>query len=183
MKNFLLVFGILFTIISCKDNAIPKPKAQLALEYPTAKYALLNDGCSYQFYKNELAEVKKIGNCNLELHYPKMKATIYVNYSNVNNNIDKLLQDAQNLTYKHAVKANDIAEQPYVNTKDKVYGMFYQVGGNAATNAQFYITDSTKNFINASLYFYSKPNFDSILPAADYLKNDMKKIIETIKWQ
>ena len=61
--------------------------------------------------------------------------------------------------------------------------MFYQVGGNAATNAQFYVTDSTKNFVTASMYFYSKPNFDSILPAADYIKNDMKQIIESIKWK
>jgi hypothetical protein len=29
----------------------------------------------------------------------------------------------------------------------------------------------------------SKPNFDSILPAADYIKNDMRKIIESIKWK
>ena len=101
----------------------------------------------------------------------------------VQNNLDKLLTDAQKLTFEHAIKANDIAEQPYVNTYSKVYGMFYQVGGNAATNAQFYATDSTKNFITASMYFYSKPNFDSILPAADYIKNDMKKIIESIKWK
>jgi gliding motility-associated lipoprotein GldD len=58
--------------------------------------------------------------------------------------------------------------------------MFYQVGGNAATNAQFYVTDSTRNFVTASMYFYSKPNFDSILPAADYIKNDMKQMIESL---
>ena len=61
--------------------------------------------------------------------------------------------------------------------------MFYEVGGNAATNAQFYVTDSTKNFIVGSLYFYAKPNFDSILPAADYVKNDIRKIMETIEWK
>jgi hypothetical protein len=29
----------------------------------------------------------------------------------------------------------------------EVFGMFYQVGGNAATNSQFYVTDSTNIFL------------------------------------
>jgi gliding motility-associated lipoprotein GldD len=46
--------------------------------------------------------------------------------------------------------------------------MFYQVDGNAATNSQFYATDSTKHFVTG--LFYAKPNFDSIMPAASYIK-------------
>ena len=112
-----------------------------------------------------------------------MKATIYLTHKPVNNDIDKLLRDAQTLTYNHVVKADDIVEQPFINNKKKVYGMFYEVGGNAATNAQFYVTDSTKNFIVGSVYFYAKPNFDSILPAANYLKEDMRRILETLEWK
>jgi gliding motility-associated lipoprotein GldD len=112
-----------------------------------------------------------------------MKATVYLTYKKVNGDLEKLLIDAQKLTYEHVIKANDIAEQPYVNLRHKVFGMFYQVGGNAATNAQFYATDSTRNFLVGSMYFYAKPNFDSILPAADYIKNDMKHIIESLKWK
>ena len=75
-----------------------------------------------------------------------MKATIYLTYKPVNNNINKLLRDAQKLTYEHVIKADDILEQPYINSTNKVYGMFYQVDGNAATNSQFYVTDSTQTF-------------------------------------
>ena len=32
--------------------------------------------------------------------------------------------DAQKLTYDHVVKADDILEQPFINNKKKVYGMF-----------------------------------------------------------
>jgi hypothetical protein len=42
----------------------------------------------------------------------------------------------------------------------------YQVDGNAATNSQFYATDSTKHFLTARFL----PNFDSIMPAASYIK-------------
>jgi gliding motility-associated lipoprotein GldD len=112
-----------------------------------------------------------------------MKATIYLSYIPVNNNIKLLLQDAQKLTYKHVIKADDILEQPYINYEKRVFGMFYQVDGNAATNTQFYVTDSTKNFVTGSVYFYAKPNFDSIMPAASYIKNDVQNLMESLKWK
>ena len=183
MKSSIFFTLICLSLLSCGDEKMPKPTGQLSLEYPPAKYMKFSNSCGFDFDKNELAEVKATSNCGLEIHYPKMKATVYLTYKPVQNNLEKLLTDAQKLTYEHVIKANDIAEQPYVNLDRKVYGMFYQVGGNAATNAQFYVTDSTRNFVTASMYFYSKPNFDSILPAADYIKNDMKQMIASIKWK
>ena len=127
--------------------------------------------------------IKENKDCGFTLTYPKMKATIYLTYKTVNGDIDKLLRDAQKLTYEHVIKADDILEQPFVNKDKKVFGMFYQVDGNAATNSQFYATDSTKHFVTGSVYFYAKPNFDSIMPAADYIKNDMQTLMETLKWK
>ena len=183
MKSSIFFTLLFLSLLSCGDEKMPKPTGQLSLEYPPAKYMKFSNSCGFDFDKNEMAEIKVTSNCGLEIHYPKMKATVYLTYKPVQNNLEKLLVDAQKLTYEHVIKANDIAEQPYMNLDRKVYGMFYQVGGNAATNAQFYATDSTRNFVTASMYFYSKPNFDSILPAADYIKNDMKQIIESIKWK
>lgn len=183
MKSSIFFTLLCLSLLSCGDEKLPKPTGQLSLEYPPAKYMKFSNSCGFDFDKNELAEVKATSSCGLEIHYPKMKATVYLTYKPVQNNLETLLVDAQKLTYEHVIKANDITEQPYMNFERKVYGMFYQVGGNAATNAQFYATDSTRNFVTASMYFYSKPNFDSILPAADYIKNDMKQIIESIKWK
>lgn len=180
-KNFLYFFILL--LISCGDETIPKPSAQLSLEYPNATYGELNSNCSFTFMVNDLAKIKSSAPCVFEINYPKMKGTIYITYKEVNNNIDNLLRDAQKLTYDHVVKADEIATQPYINKEKKVFGMFSEVGGNAATNAQFYVTDSTKNFIYGSMYFYAKPNFDSILPAASYIKDDIRKIMETIEWK
>jgi gliding motility-associated lipoprotein GldD len=132
---------------------------------------------------NSEAILKGENNCGFAISYPKMKATIYLTYKPVNNNINKLLRDAQKLTYEHVIKADDILEQPYLNPAQKTYGMFYQVDGNAATNSQFYVTDSIKHFVIGSVYFYAKPNFDSIMPAASYVKNDMQRLMETLKWK
>lgn len=179
----IVLLSLTLFFVSCGDETLPKPKGQLRLDYKSPTYGKLNSDCHYSFDINDQIKVKSIEPCSFELHYPKMKATVYLSYKNVNNNIENLLKDAQKLTYDHVIKADEIAEQPFMNKDKKVYGMFYEVGGNAATNVQFYVTDSTKNFLVGSLYFYAKPNYDSILPAADYIKNDIRTIMETIEWK
>jgi gliding motility-associated lipoprotein GldD len=188
LKNFnyrvglTLVFaGLLVT--SCKDDVLPKPSSQLRLDYSVADYVTFKNNCPFTFNMNSDVVIKENKDCGFTLTYPKMKATIYLTYKTVNGDIDKLLRDAQKLTYEHVIKADDILEQPFVNKDKKVFGMFYQVDGNAATNSQFYATDSTKHFVTGSVYFYAKPNFDSIMPAADYIKNDMQTLMETLKWK
>jgi len=171
------------TVLSCKKDVLPKPASFLRLDYPEAKYVNFENNCPFAFQMNEDAVIKGEKDCGFAITYPKMKATIYLTYKPVNGNIDKLLRDAQKLTYEHVIKADDILEQPYINSQKKVYGMFYQVDGNAATNSQFYVTDSTKHFLIGSVYFYAKPNFDSIMPAASYVKNDMQRLMETLKWK
>ncbi len=174
----------LFSIFSCKNEVLPKPPSYLRLDYTPADYVNFENSvlpCAFEI--NSEALIKGSKDSGVTITYPKMKATIYLTYKPVNNNIDKLLRDAQKLTYEHVIKADDILEQPYVNPSKKVYGMFYQVDGNSATNSQFYVTDSTKHFVTGSVYFYAKPNYDSIMPAASYVRNDMQRLMETLKWK
>lgn len=181
--KFSCVFLFLLALVGCKNEVLPKPSGQLRLDYKEAQYVNFQNSCSYSFQMNSEAIIKEKTPCNFEINYPKMKATIYLSYKPVQNNLKILLKDAQKLTYEHVIKADAITDQPFLNRKDKVYGMFYQVNGNAATNAQFYVTDSTKNFIDCSVYFYAKPNFDSVYPAISYVKNDMRRMMETLKWK
>lgn len=182
---FLLSFLVVFVALSCQNEATPKPDAFLRLDYPEANYITFESQCPFVFDLNE-EMAKKIAiqsNCNITLDYPKMKAKLFLTYMKVDNNLNALLRDAQKLTYEHVVKADDITEIPFMNDKNKVYGMFYQVGGNAATNAQFYVTDSTNHFLTGSIYFYTRPNFDSIMPANSYITNDMQRLMETLVWK
>ncbi|SHF94151.1 protein involved in gliding motility GldD [Flavobacterium fluvii] len=185
-KKQLAIFAllvVLFSVFSCKDEVLPKPSSYLRLDYPVAEYVNFENKCPFTFEMNSEAVIKGEKDCGFTITYPKMKATIYLTYKPVNSNIDKLLRDAQKLTYEHVIKADDILEQPYLNPSKKVYGMFYRVDGNAATNSQFYVTDSTKHFVTGSVYFYAKPNYDSIMPAASYVRNDMQRLMETLKWK
>ena len=186
LKKIIGLFALMLLLVcavSCKDEVLPKPASQLRLDYPVAHYAHFSNHCPLEFDINEDAVIKEDKNCGFSIHYPKMKATIYLTYKQVNGNINVLLRDAQKLTYEHVIKADDILEQPSINPEKKVYGMFYRVNGNAATNAQFYATDSVRHFVTGSIYFYAKPKFDSIMPAASYVKDDMQRLLETIKWK
>lgn len=183
----LIFLAFLGVLISCGEEVQPKPKAYLALEYPEAEYSVFSKkNCPYSFEKNTIAFVKpsRVGNeCWINLEYGDLKGTIFITYQPVRNNLDSLLSDAQKLPLQHTIKADAIEGSVYSNTFNRTYGMFYQVLGNAASQAQFYLTDSTSHFLTGSVYFEAQPNFDSILPAAAYLKKDIRHLMETVEWQ
>jgi gliding motility-associated lipoprotein GldD len=184
MNKILVILILIFSLISCKSDPTPKPNGYLNLEYPLASYYTFSSNCPFQMQVNSNAKVKLLNNCSMSIIYPKLKATIYIDYLPVqNNNLKNMLRDAQKLTFEHTIKADEISELPFLNPNSKVFGMFYDVSGNAATNSQFYVTDSTKHFLRGSLYFYAKPNYDSIYPATSYIKNDMQFLMESLKWK
>ncbi|MEH6534882.1 MAG: gliding motility lipoprotein GldD [Psychroserpens sp.] len=188
-KLFILSTAVAF--FSCGNDPLPKPKAMLRLEYQKPAYSKVDVRLPFTFEKNRAAD--KISNIKLDgindsygvnINYPEMKGTIYLTYKKVNEtNLNNLLRDAQNITQKHTMKADEIESIIYENPEQNVFGMFYEVGGNAASQSQFYATDSINHFLSGSLYFYAKPNYDSIYPAAVYLKNDIRRIMESIEWK
>lgn len=182
MYRYLLLFlSILCVAASCEEAVVPKPKAMLRLDYSggeSKKY----EADYFSFSYNSLADVVR-SKGGYQLQYPSMKGTLFLNYKAIDGNLETLLSDAQKFAYEHVVKADAIYEQPFINTDNKVYGMFYEVKGDAASQAQFYVTDSTTHFLTGSLYFYSKPNYDSIYPAATYLQRDIRKLMESLRWQ
>lgn len=184
-KLTILCVVSIILCFSCKDDPKPKPKGFLALEYPEAKYKRLDIGCPYTFDKNTIAEVSPSKNkipCWIQLDYQEMNGSIFITYQPVKNNLDSLLTDAQKLPLQHTIKADVIEGDVYTNEIHQTYGMFYEVDGDAASQAQFYLTDSTDHFLTGSVYFKSLPNFDSIVPAAEYLKKDIRHLMESLRW-
>jgi len=179
--RLLSLFVFVFLLFSCEDATLPKPKAQLRLDYPAAEMKAYSTA-EFRLLHNSQAEMTRVNDAAYQLEYPAMKGTLFLNYKPVNNDLDVLLADAQKFAYEHVVKADAILEQPFVNPDDRVFGMFYEVKGDAASQAQFYVTDSTRHFLTGSLYFYSKPNYDSIYPAAIYLQDDIRKLMESLQW-
>ena len=177
-------------MVSCKEDTLPKPSAYLRLEYPKPNYVRSEIDMPFIFDKNTVSDSIRIENIDkngeskgITIEYRTLKGTIYLTYKKVDSNLITLLRDAQNLTQKHTLKADVIESRLFENPEKNVYGMFYEVGGNAASQSQFYATDSLHHFVSGSLYFYAKPNYDSLYPAAVYLKNDIKRIMESLEWK
>ena len=183
LRSVIFIF-ILTLLASCGGDApVPKPDAQLALNYSRPVYRSLNKDLPYTFDFNESAFAKANNDYSSSISYPELDAKIYLTYRAVDSNLRQLLIDGQKLSYNHNQMADAISENPYLNPEKRVYGMLYGVEGNAASNVQFYATDSTKHFLTAALYFNREPNYDSILPAVDYVKKDMFKMMESLRWK
>lgn len=181
-KISVLIVVCFCLFFACDEQAIPKPKAQIRLEYPPGNLLPLETD-NFKFQYNQLANAKLNAENAFSLEYPEMKGAIFLSYKKVEGNLEKLIVDAKRLSYEHAMKADNIVEQPYVNPNKEVYGTLFEVQGNAASQSQFFVTDSTEHFLTGSVYFYTKPNYDSILPAAAYLQNDIRRIIESLEWK
>jgi gliding motility-associated lipoprotein GldD len=189
MNHIQFVFKTIFFIISllilnsCTDDIQPKPKAYLYLEYTQPEYQRFINGCPFSFAISQESNIAFKDDCSATIFYPKLKAQIHLTYKTVNNNLSEILTDADKLTSKHTVKADAILPFPFENKTNKVFGILNEVQGESASNIQFHITDSIHHVITAALYFKVKPNYDSLYPAIDYIKNDMMNMMETVEWK
>ena len=77
-------------MVACENVQQPKPKAQLRLQYPQPDYKQLPDTYPFNFEYNNWVQLKRIAKTAPDLYYPKMKATLYLSYVGVENNIDSL---------------------------------------------------------------------------------------------
>ena len=178
--GFLL---ITLTIIACGETTLPKPNGLLSLKYQKSTYQTYQKKALYSFEYNKKAKIKRGVQQGDLIVYPNMKATLYLSYIPVKNNLDSLLTDAYKLPSKHISKADEIPERLFINPEQRVYGTLFKVVGNAASQLQFFLTDSIHHFMIGSLYFYSRPNYDSLLPALDYIEKDVIHLMETLEWK
>ena len=108
---------------------------------------------------------------------------IYISYKNIGKyKLERLINDAYNMTNKHTSRASGINDS-LMATPNGVHGIFFSVEGDVATANQFFLTDSTQHFLRGALYFDATPNEDSLQPVNRFLVDDMKHLINTLKWK
>lgn len=100
-----------------------------------------------------------------------------------NDNLEPLIADTRSLVYKHVSRAEGINEIPFYDRENSKYGILYALEGDVASTVQFFLTDSTKNFLRASLYFMATPNKDSLNPIIRFVKEDIEHMMETVRWK
>jgi len=102
--------------------------------------------------------------------------------STARNEFSKLVNDAFNLSYKNDIKAYSI-EDSIMHTPRGLTGIYFSLSGNVATAHQFFLSDTTTNFLRGALYFNATPNEDSLAPVNNFLQVDLKHLINTMQWR
>ncbi len=176
----ILFFFFLF--VSCSSNYTPKPRAFFKFDLPEKEYEKIDVDCNFSFEKPIYSVlVDKNKDCFYNLEFPSQKAVIHITYLPLQNNLLDHIEESRSLAYKHAVMADAILESVYINDNEKVYGLLYDYEGSSATATQFYLTDSVDHFFRGALYFNTEVT-DSILPINNFIKEDVRHLIESFKW-
>jgi len=175
--------------MSCQQNYTPKPNAYYRIDFPEKEYRMYDSICPFTFaypvYGTIAPELRRIPEpCCFNIVFPRYKGTIYLTYKEIDNDFDVFFEDNWHFLFKIAQRADAIDEYQIDIPETDVYGMIYYLSGNAASQVQFYVTDSIKNFLRGSLYFYtSKPNHDSLAPVVSFFRDDIVFMIESLRWK
>jgi gliding motility-associated lipoprotein GldD len=185
---YLVLYAVILICSSCENDYVPKPRGYQRIDLPKKEYVLYKADCGFTF---EIPTYSTIDidrhptseKCWYNLSYTPFNATLHLSYRPYRNQEDltRLTEDARTLVYKHTIKADEIYETQINNAY--LSGMLYELSGSTATNFQFYVLDSSGNFMRGALYFNSKTNIDSIAPSLSFLKEEVLHSIESLRWK
>lgn len=193
IKKELLFSLFVFFSMACNDAFIPKHAGYPKIELPQKTYTTFNHPhFSYTFdyptysvcvQDSNYMPQEKNNHQWLNIQLESLNATIYLTYKNfVKENLEKLIYDSYKFTNKQVYKATSI-EDSLINSPQGYKMIFYTVRGNAATTHQFFATDAKKHFLRGSLYLNSSPNEDSLKIITDFIKPDIIKLMQSLRFK
>ena len=179
---------LLFSLMGCSRPQPPKPRGYYRISFPPKNYVSLNKPVPYNFLIPVYAVVTPDTYNPAEkdwitIEIPSNNAQIHISYKKIDHNLARLIEESRRLVYDHVQKASAIEEQIFVNSGKRIYGTLYTLKGNSASQMQFYLTDSVRNFLRGALYIKEIPNYDSLRPVIGFLSEDVLKLIETAEWR
>ena len=184
MSLVLLAVGL----YSCESNWLPRPPGYNRIDLPKHEYQRLEQGYPYQLdfstYSKVEADSFNLGEKEwINLNYPDFGAKVHLTYKKIDQNTDfKILSnDAFNLTAKHQIKAYGI-EEAILLTPNGYSAVVAELTGEVPTQFQFFVTDSTSNFLRGAVYFNSALKNDSLAPIIEYIKLDMAHLINSVNF-
>jgi len=191
--KFLALAGAICLLISCNQVYTPKKRGYFKIDFPAHQYQSFDQkdypySFEYPIYASIIRdtsyfEARPENPYWINIDFPRFNAKIYISYKEIGpNSFDKLREDAFKMTFKHTYKASSI-EDSIMHTPNGIGGVFFNVGGNAATAKQFFVSDTTRNFLRGALYFDAAPNEDSLGIVNLFLQEDMAHLINSFRWK
>ncbi len=188
IKKITTVLSLCLLMACGGRGYTPKPRGYFRISFPEKTYQRFDSTFPYSFDYPKYATVRphpaaKPSDYWVNVDFPNQNAYIYLTYKHVENDIETFLEDTYTLAYKHTIRADAINESVYVNDSTNVYGLLYQIKGDAASSLQFFVTDSVEHFLRGALYFNVRPNKDSLAPVVKFIDSDVVRIMESIEWK
>ncbi|MBN2612062.1 MAG: gliding motility lipoprotein GldD [Bacteroidales bacterium] len=188
LRWFYIVIPLILAIACRQEPKNPRPHGYFRIDFPEKKYTQYTSNCHYRFEYPVYGRVVDYAGpgtepCWINIEFPGFGSKIHITYKNVDKNLMSLTEDIRTLAYKHIIKADDIVELPVTYPEKKVYGMIYDIKGNTASSVNFYLTDSSRQFLSGALYFNALPNKDSLAPVISFFHRDIEHLIETFHWE
>ncbi len=193
--RYLIIILAITLLTSCRpDTYTPKPRGYYRIAMPERAYQAFDDPAfPYRFEYPVYGRIVRDTNMGgmkpdnpwwINVDFPDLGGRIYLSYKTIDqdHSLANLLDDAHEMSYFHTKKA-DYINAPSFNNGHNVSGVFYNVGGNAASTYQFFATDTARHFLRGALYFDVTPNVDSLKPVNEFLKKDMEHLLETLRWK
>jgi gliding motility-associated lipoprotein GldD len=183
-----LLLGVLVYFVSADASYLPKPMGYFHIELPAKKYQDYQTACALAFdipsySKVELfRESSDSDTCRFNILYPRFNARIHCTYLPVGAHFDGLIDEVNDIAWTHESKASALKASRIADSDRRVYGVVYDIDGDAASQVQFFLTDSTDHFFRGALYFYNRPNPDSIAPVLQFVRQDIDRLIQTVRW-
>lgn len=183
----LMASAFLFSCGNGKE-LIARPKGYCIVSFPKKEYRLYDSLCPFTFDYPVYANIEPFRRdpsktCWFDVTFPRYHATLHMSYENVSGDFAKFSEDQHTLAYKHTSKANAITEILLDDPGHKLWGIVYDIEGDAASNYQFHVTDSQAHFLRGSLYFDFKANADSVAPVLNFLEKDVMHLAESVRWK
>lgn len=182
---FLGVYILLLLLLVMIACSFPSKKKLVAkVEFPKAVYASSTDSLPFAFDLSNQAKLtwqkNKQGEYFCNVDYPFLNARLYCTYHEITpDKFRNFAEESRKMAYQHTSVATGIKEKAYANDLAHRYGILYDIQGNVATPLQVALTDSSHYFFNASLYFNTTVNSDSIAPTVNYIRQDIIRLMET----
>ena len=189
VSGFICQVFCMMVLFSCQQTYTPKPSTYYRIDFPEKEYRMYDSSSPFTFEYPVYGTITHLipptsDSCWLNIIFPRYKGTIHLTYRKVNNDIDLLIEDDWDLIYKKlAQRADAVDHRIYDNPEENVYGVMHDIGGNAASAVQFYVTDSVSNWMRGSLYFTTRPNQDSLAPVITFFREDIIHLMETVRWK
>jgi len=191
IKLILLVSlaGVLLFSACGEPNAVPKPSTFLRTEFPAHAYRTYTSPNHFQFKLANLFMPKTFeqtqSNYSVqEIDLGPLNGTLFLYYLAIptKDSLPEIINFANDKVDEHKIMADKIDFEQIIDKEKRVFGTFFELKGNVATNFQFYLTDSTQHFLRGEVLLNCRPNYDSLRPALRYLKADLQELVHSFKW-